>query len=129
MKEHLNKKCKKFDLMPRHVIFGEIWPDSIKLMAQTIRQINDPDNSNDDLTSTNQGRKKATDYFEQGVTLHCHSKVRGNLYFYSKMTIKTFVYWAANQHIRMISERSRDTEDWSNDAENSALHHRNKLHF
>ncbi len=22
-----------------------------------------------------------------------------------------------------------DTEDWSNDAENSALHHRNKLHF
>ncbi len=31
--------------------------------------------------------------------------------------------------IRMISEGSRDTEDWSNDAENSALHHRNKLHF
>ncbi len=28
--------------------------------------------------------------------------------------------WALNQHIRMISERSRDTEDWSNDAENSA---------
>ncbi len=26
-----------------------------------------------------------------------------------------------NQHIRMISEGSRDTEDWSNDAENSAL--------
>ncbi len=25
--------------------------------------------------------------------------------------------------------RSRDTEDWSNDAENTALHHRNKLHF
>ncbi len=35
----------------------------------------------------------------------------------------------ANQHIRMISERSCDTEDWSNDAENSALHHRNKLLF
>jgi len=35
--------------------------------------------------------------------------------------------WAANQHIRMISEGSCDTEDWSNDAENSALHHRNKL--
>ncbi len=34
-----------------------------------------------------------------------------------------------NQHIRMISEGSRDTEIWSNDAENSALHHRNKLHF
>ncbi len=25
--------------------------------------------------------------------------------------------------------RSCDTEDWSNDAENSALHHRNKLYF
>ncbi len=24
--------------------------------------------------------------------------------------------WAPNQHIRMISERSRDTENWSNDA-------------
>ncbi len=34
-----------------------------------------------------------------------------------------------NQHIRMISEGSCDTEDWSNDAENSTLHHRNKLHF
>ncbi len=30
---------------------------------------------------------------------------------------------------RMISERSCDTKDWSNDAENSALHQRNKLHF
>ncbi len=29
----------------------------------------------------------------------------------------------------MMSEGSRDTKDWSNDAENSALHHRNKLHF
>jgi len=36
--------------------------------------------------------------------------------------------WVANQHIRMISNWY-DTEDWSNDAENSALHHRNKLHF
>ncbi len=34
-----------------------------------------------------------------------------------------------NQHIRMISEESRDIEEWSNDAENSALHHRNKLHL
>ncbi len=39
------------------------------------------------------------------------------------------IYWAANQHIRMISEESCDTEDWSNDAENSALHHRKILHF
>ncbi len=34
-----------------------------------------------------------------------------------------------NQYIRMISEGSCDTEYWSNDAENSALHHRNNLHF
>ncbi len=29
----------------------------------------------------------------------------------------------------MISEGLCDTEDWSNDAGNSALHHRNKLQF
>jgi len=29
----------------------------------------------------------------------------------------------------MISEGSCDTEDWSDDAENSDLHHRNKLYF
>ncbi len=29
----------------------------------------------------------------------------------------------------MICKGSCDTEDWSNDAENSALHHSNKLHF
>ncbi len=29
----------------------------------------------------------------------------------------------------MISKGSCDTEDWSNDAENSAFHHRNKLHL
>jgi len=27
------------------------------------------------------------------------------------------------------NEGSCDTEDWSNDAEKSALHHRNKLHL
>ncbi len=32
------------------------------------------------------------------------------------------ISWAAaNQHIKM-NEGSHDTEDWSNDAENSALH-------
>ncbi len=31
------------------------------------------------------------------------------------------VSWAPNQDIRMISEGSRDIEDWSNDARNSAL--------
>jgi len=29
----------------------------------------------------------------------------------------------------MISERSYDTEGWSNDTENSDLHRRSKLHF
>ncbi len=29
----------------------------------------------------------------------------------------------------MISERSCDTEDWSNDAEKPALHYRNKLKY
>ncbi len=29
----------------------------------------------------------------------------------------------------MISEEPCDNKDWSNDAENSALHHRNKLCF
>jgi len=29
----------------------------------------------------------------------------------------------------MLSEGSCDTENWSNDAENSALYHRNKLHL
>ncbi len=29
----------------------------------------------------------------------------------------------------MISEASCDTEDWSNDAENTAVHDRNKLHL
>jgi len=29
------------------------------------------------------------------------------------------VSWAANPHIRVISEGSCDSEDWSNDAENS----------
>ncbi len=34
-----------------------------------------------------------------------------------------------NQHITMISEGSCYTEDWNNDDENSALHHRNKLYL
>ncbi len=36
------------------------------------------------------------------------------------------VSWAVNLRIIMISEGSCDTEDWSNDDENSALHRRNK---
>ncbi len=36
------------------------------------------------------------------------------------------ISWEVKQHISMSSEGSRDTEDWSNDAENSALYHRNR---
>ncbi len=39
------------------------------------------------------------------------------------------VSWAANQHIRMISEESCDTEDWSNDAENSAMQLQEEITF
>ncbi len=45
----------------------------------------------------------------------------------TKILGSTTVSWAANQHIRMISE-DRVTY-WSNDAENSALNHSNQLHF
>ncbi len=38
------------------------------------------------------------------------------------------ILWAVNQHIRLISEGSCDNDDWD-DAENSSLHHRNKLYF
>ncbi len=48
---------------------------------------------------------------------------------FSTLIIIRNVSWTANQHIRMTSDGSCDTEDWSNDAENSALHHRNKSHF
>ncbi len=34
-----------------------------------------------------------------------------------------------NYHIAIISEGSRDPENWSNATENLALHHRNKLLF
>ncbi len=44
-----------------------------------------------------------------------------NQHLFSTLIIITNVSIAANQHIRMISEGSCDTEDWSNDAENSAL--------
>uniref|UniRef100_A0A8C1X2N4 phosphatidate phosphatase n=1 Tax=Cyprinus carpio TaxID=7962 RepID=A0A8C1X2N4_CYPCA len=48
--------------------------------------------------------------------------------FQSKyINIKTVC--TVRNYSNIISEGSCDTEDWSNDAENSALHHRNKLHF
>ncbi len=37
--------------------------------------------------------------------------------------VKKDVSWAANLHLRMISEGSCDIEDGSNDAEITALHH------
>ncbi len=37
------------------------------------------------------------------------------------MIIMRNISWEANQHIRIISEGSCDTEDWGNDAENAAL--------
>ncbi len=39
------------------------------------------------------------------------------------------VSWAAKQHIIIISEGSCDTEDWSNDAENTTVHHRNSFQY
>ncbi len=39
----------------------------------------------------------------------------------SEKYISQKLFLAPNQHIRIISERPYDTEDWSNAAENSAL--------
>jgi len=39
----------------------------------------------------------------------------------STFKIMRNISWASNQHIRMMSEGSCDTEDWSNDAGISAL--------
>ncbi len=50
------------------------------------------------------------------------------LYVYQKKSM-LIISWAANQYIITISEGLCDTEDWRNDAENSALHHRNKLYL
>ncbi len=40
---------------------------------------------------------------------------------FSTLIIIRNVSWAANQNIKMISEESCDTEDWSNDDANSDL--------
>ncbi len=45
----------------------------------------------------------------------------------SKNPEKISVSWEAIHNIKMISEGLCDAGDWSNYAENSALHHRNKL--
>ncbi len=38
-------------------------------------------------------------------------------------------FLSTKSDIRMISEGSCDTEDWSNDAEIQLYHHRNKFNF
>ncbi len=48
---------------------------------------------------------------------------------FSTLIIMQKCFFSSNQHIRMISEGSCDSEDWSNDAENTALVYWNKLHF
>ncbi len=58
----------------------------------------------------------------------CFYKKNEAVPLFSTLIIIRNVSWAANHHIRMISEGSCDSEDWSNDAENTA-DHRNKLHF
>ncbi len=62
------------------------------------------------------GRKKGSSNFKQH---NC----------FQTLMIIWNVSWAVNQHVRMISEGSCDTGDGNNDAEKSALHHRNKLYF
>ncbi len=57
---------------------------------------------------------------------HCfHRNIQKQLF----STLIIIVSWAANHHIKMISEESCDTKDWCNDAENLALNHRTKLHL
>ncbi len=46
---------------------------------------------------------------------------------FSTLLIIRNVSWAANQHIRMISEGSCDAEDWGNDAEKNV--NENVLYF
>ncbi len=55
-----------------------------------------------------------------------HKNIKEILKYWTVFSIdnnnnKYYNFLTANQHIRMISERSCDTEDWSNDAENTAL--------
>jgi len=42
---------------------------------------------------------------------------------FSTLIIIRNVSWAANDHIRVISEGSCDAEDWSNDEENSGINY------
>jgi len=58
---------------------------------------------------------------EKNVSCVSHKYEAAQLFFNIDNNNTKFRSWAANQHIRVISEGSCDNEDWSNDAENSAL--------
>ncbi len=73
-----------------------------------------------------QGKKKTFHGFTKILSCTTVFNIGNNIII---IIIYFILFFAANQHIRLISERSCDTEDWSNDAENCALHHRNKLYF
>ncbi len=69
-------------------------------------------------------------YFFMFVLLNYSPKNPENVSVSTEIWSSTTVFNIDNnQYIRMISEGSCDTEDWSNDAENSALNHGNKLYF
>ncbi len=53
------------------------------------------------------------------LSIQCISNV--SLFKNVNSTTVINIYDEPNQHIRMISEGSCDTENWSNDVENSAL--------
>ncbi len=61
--------------------------------------------------------------------LPIHQRFLEKLYhgFHQKVKQQQNISWAANLHIKMISEGSCDPEDWSNDAENTDLHHRSNI--
>ncbi len=78
-------------------------------------------------------------HFKQMLFIWIHQTFLKNMYpvfhktVFSSTTISTLIIirnvsWAANQHIRMISEGSCDTEDWSNDCWKFSFVIRNKLH-
>ncbi len=63
------------------------------------------------------------------LTFHLSKIPEKNVFTRIQKILGTFTTLIINQHIIIISERSCDTEDWNNDAENSALSQRNKLYF
>ncbi len=62
---------------------------------------------------------------------NCLTKILSSVMHSSVFNTDNYKKMSPEQQICIleISEGSWDFEDWNNDAENSALHHRNKLHF